>query len=287
MVQDALSKSTRESGSSRSRQLSTLQYLKLKNCDVTPGIAKAILRTMDGYGPTCWASLATIATDSGFSKASVTRAIKWLYANGYVAGNEPNPPQYLPDGRRRPTGYTVTYRINWDHPDLSGPNDEAAEDTTPVTVTPQGDDLTVITQTTPVITQTTPVITQTTPVITQTTYSGYTPEKKTKKKPERGARAKPSIDLVKEYWKAESLKGNPEKFFHHYEANGWTRGKNPIENWRAVAELWSVNEQEFASAKTEKEDWKNNLRKPPEPLIRRPTSIPGLKENLRTQGCKP
>jgi len=39
-----------------------------------------------------------------------------------------------------------------------------------------------------------------------------------------------------------------EKFFNHYEAIGWKKGINPIENWQAAAESWILKAQEMKTA---------------------------------------
>jgi len=51
-----------------------------------------------------------------------------------------------------------------------------------------------------------------------------------------------------------------EKFFNHYEAVGWKKGNNPIENWQAAAENWMIKAAEFKKNKTAKppvQNWDN------------------------------
>jgi len=51
-----------------------------------------------------------------------------------------------------------------------------------------------------------------------------------------------------------------EKFFNHYEAIGWKKGNNPIENWQAAAENWMIKAAEFKKSKTSKppvQNWDN------------------------------
>ncbi|MCL1974370.1 MAG: hypothetical protein FWG54_06105 [Bacteroidetes bacterium] len=38
-----------------------------------------------------------------------------------------------------------------------------------------------------------------------------------------------------------------EKFFNHYQANGWKVGKNPMKNWQASARNWILNIGQFAN----------------------------------------
>lgn len=37
------------------------------------------------------------------------------------------------------------------------------------------------------------------------------------------------------------------KFYHHYEAIAWQVGKSPIKNWRAAAQKWMLNAEDFNS----------------------------------------
>lgn len=39
----------------------------------------------------------------------------------------------------------------------------------------------------------------------------------------------------------EKPKSEANKFFNHYEANGWLVGKNKMKNWRAAANNWMAN----------------------------------------------
>jgi hypothetical protein len=54
----------------------------------------------------------------------------------------------------------------------------------------------------------------------------------------------PSLDEVKSYCQERNNKVDPEKFFYHYEANGWVQGKagKPIKNWKAAVHTWEKNE---------------------------------------------
>jgi hypothetical protein len=62
----------------------------------------------------------------------------------------------------------------------------------------------------------------------------------------------------------------PEKFFYHYEANGWMINKVPMKNWKAAYKNWIKREkngtyqqpisgQQFTGQKQESEfeRWKN------------------------------
>ena len=41
---------------------------------------------------------------------------------------------------------------------------------------------------------------------------------------------------VCEYREVEAL-----RFFHHYSANGWMVGKQPMQDWQAAAHKWACN----------------------------------------------
>lgn len=55
----------------------------------------------------------------------------------------------------------------------------------------------------------------------------------------------PSLDEVKDFYKSEGLRGNPERFFHLYDARGWRDDHgNRVRNWKALARYWSAGERE-------------------------------------------
>lgn len=57
----------------------------------------------------------------------------------------------------------------------------------------------------------------------------------------------PTLPEVVEYWRAQSLKGDPEAFFDHFESNGWrVSGRTPMKDWRAAARNWSRRQSEFS-----------------------------------------
>ncbi len=44
-----------------------------------------------------------------------------------------------------------------------------------------------------------------------------------------------------------------EKFFNHYESNGWlVGGKTPMRNWQAAARYWMLNSEKFNNGKTKR-----------------------------------
>ncbi len=62
-------------------------------------------------------------------------------------------------------------------------------------------------------------------------------EKKTKTK----VFAIPTIDEIKEYCKERKNNVDAEKFFNHYESNGWMVGKTKMKNWQAAIRNWEKN----------------------------------------------
>ena len=55
---------------------------------------------------------------------------------------------------------------------------------------------------------------------------------------------KPSIEEVKAYVKEKGFNMDPEKFFDHYESNGWKVGKNPMKDWKAAVRNWEKGDNE-------------------------------------------
>ncbi len=103
----------------RGQQLMLLRKLQLPNVGTLhPGIIKSILRTVDGYGATCWASIPTIACETQFSERTVYRALSILVELGYLSK----------DSR---TGQTNSYSINWDQ--LTPVSRSGVEHTEPLT----------------------------------------------------------------------------------------------------------------------------------------------------------
>lgn len=47
---------------------------------------------------------------------------------------------------------------------------------------------------------------------------------------------------------AEDSETEARRFFHHYQANGWQVGSNPMQDWPAAAENWLLKIPEFRRA---------------------------------------
>ena len=46
-------------------------------------------------------------------------------------------------------------------------------------------------------------------------------------------------------------KDNAEKFYHHYEANGWMRGKAKIKSWKSCVKTWKLPKQKITDLDVE------------------------------------
>ena len=64
-----------------------------------------------------------------------------------------------------------------------------------------------------------------------------------KAKPPRAARfTPPTVEEVAEYCRERGNGINAQAFVDHYQANGWTRGKTKIKDWRACVRTWERSE---------------------------------------------
>jgi len=64
-----------------------------------------------------------------------------------------------------------------------------------------------------------------------------TPDKPAK----RTSFQKPTLEEVIEYCKERGNKVIPEKWYNHYESNGWMVGKNKMKDWKAAVRTWEHN----------------------------------------------
>ncbi|MDM1499080.1 DUF6291 domain-containing protein [Myroides odoratimimus] len=51
----------------------------------------------------------------------------------------------------------------------------------------------------------------------------------------------PTIEEIQEYCFERNNQVNPEKFFDHYESNGWQVGKAKMKDWKAAIRTWEKN----------------------------------------------
>ncbi len=73
-------------------------------------------------------------------------------------------------------------------------------------------------------------------------------EKRKKVAPKKEKMPIPSIDEVIVFFRSENYAEiEAQKFFNHYESNGWkVGGKTPMKNWKAAARNWMLNSLQFA-----------------------------------------
>ena len=63
---------------------------------------------------------------------------------------------------------------------------------------------------------------------------------------------KPTIDEIKEYCTERKNSVDSERFFNHYESNGWMVGKTKMKDWRAAIRNWEKNSFDTATKQPEK-----------------------------------
>lgn len=68
-----------------------------------------------------------------------------------------------------------------------------------------------------------------------------------KNKKEKTSFVIPLYKEIEEYFKLNKMpKVEAQKFFNHYESNGWkVGGRTPMKNWQAAANNWMINAQKF------------------------------------------
>ena len=55
----------------------------------------------------------------------------------------------------------------------------------------------------------------------------------------------PTLEEIKKYCLERKNKVDAEKFFYHYESNGWMVGKNKMKNWKSAIITWEKTENKF------------------------------------------
>jgi hypothetical protein len=65
------------------------------------------------------------------------------------------------------------------------------------------------------------------------------PQKKTKATQKM---AKPTIGEISTYCTERKNQISAQRFFDHYESNGWRVGKNPMKNWQAAIRTWEQSD---------------------------------------------
>jgi hypothetical protein len=68
----------------------------------------------------------------------------------------------------------------------------------------------------------------------------------------RAGEGLPTAKSVATYFAKKKLPAiEGQKFFNHYESNGWlVGGKTPMKNWQAAANNWMLNAEKFSNGKT-------------------------------------
>lgn len=89
------------------------------------------------------------------------------------------------------------------------------------------------------------------PTLRSETYTETTTETSTKNKRDikgshksrRKREPRPeSLEAVKAYIQEKGYSLNAEKWYYHYEANGWKVGRNPMKDWKASVDYWARND---------------------------------------------
>lgn len=89
----------------------------------------------------------------------------------------------------------------------------------------------------------------------------------------------PSLDDVRTYFACNCLKGDPEEFHDHFEAQGWVRSNGqPIADWKAQARQWSRKQAEFDQAKPVE------LRQPEKPMPKADNAVDWEAELAKLEG---
>lgn len=52
---------------------------------------------------------------------------------------------------------------------------------------------------------------------------------------------KPTVEEIADYCRERGNAVDPQRFFDHYESNGWRVGKAPMKNWQASVRTWEKN----------------------------------------------
>ena len=61
----------------------------------------------------------------------------------------------------------------------------------------------------------------------------------------KGRFTPPSITEIQDYCLQRGNQIDPERFFDHYSANGWMRGKNKIKDWKACVRTWEKTQTQL------------------------------------------
>jgi len=68
----------------------------------------------------------------------------------------------------------------------------------------------------------------------------------------KGTFVPPTLDQVIQYCKERKNHVDPEKWFHHYESNGWLVGKNKMKSWQSAIITWEKSNMDNYGHQQEK-----------------------------------
>ena len=77
-----------------------------------------------------------------------------------------------------------------------------------------------------------------------------------REKPKRKNFVKPTVEEITAFCKEKNININVNKFFLHYESNGWHVGKSPMKSWKAAVQKWAENN--YDNNKAAGTMWANN-----------------------------
>jgi hypothetical protein len=102
----------------------------------------------------------------------------------------------------------------------------------------------------------------------ETLQSKNSKRKKVAPKKEKDSGTNPALDEVVSFFKSENYpQVEAQKFFNHFESNGWkVGGKTPMKNWQAAARNWMLNAKRFAPATQQQSKVNPNGKNYNEPL---------------------
>ena len=61
---------------------------------------------------------------------------------------------------------------------------------------------------------------------------------------------KPTIEQLEAYMEERGMNNVANRFYDHYESNGWKVGKNPMKDWKASVRTWEPNHKKITTQST-------------------------------------
>lgn len=77
--------------------------------------------------------------------------------------------------------------------------------------------------------------------------------------PKRKTFTKPTIDEIQDYCIERNNNVDAQRFYDHYESNGWKVGKNSMKNWQAAVRTWEQNSYTNTTKQTKKTNTEQTL----------------------------